>query len=89
MKNVDLDEPTAFLDRVYLGCTQRECKPDGKLWRNIQRCLNHVFLLEQLKNYWGGKSHAKTAACSYDMERHARKCVERYCELANKKVEQL
>ena len=23
------------------------------------------------------------------MERHARKCVERYCELANKKVEQL
>ena len=27
MKNVDLDEPTSFLDHVYLGCTQRECKP--------------------------------------------------------------
>ena len=26
---------------------------------------------------------------SYDMEKHARKCVERYCELADKKVEQL
>ena len=25
MKNVDLDEPTSFLDHVYLGCTQREC----------------------------------------------------------------
>ena len=26
MKNVDLDEPTSFLDLVYLECTQRECK---------------------------------------------------------------
>ena len=24
MKNVDLDEPTLFLDHVYLGCSQRE-----------------------------------------------------------------
>ena len=28
MKNVDLDETTSFLDHVYLGCTQRECKPN-------------------------------------------------------------
>ena len=28
MKNVDLDEPTSFLDHVYLECTQRECKPN-------------------------------------------------------------
>ena len=35
------------------------------------------------------KPHAKTVAWSYDMEGHARKCVERCCELANKKVEQL
>ena len=28
MKNVDLDEPTSFLDHVSLGCTQRECKPN-------------------------------------------------------------
>ena len=26
MKYVDLDEPTSFLDHVYLGCTQREWK---------------------------------------------------------------
>ena len=25
MKDVDLEEPTSFLDHVYLGCTQREC----------------------------------------------------------------
>ena len=36
------------------------------------------------------KPHAKTVAWSYDMAGHARKYVERYCELANKKkVEQL
>ena len=28
MKDVDLDEPTTFLEHVYLGCTQRECKPN-------------------------------------------------------------
>ena len=34
--------------------------------------------------------HAKTVGWSYDMEGHARTCVERCCELANKKkTEQL
>ena len=28
MKHVDIGEPTSFLDRVYLGYTQRECKPN-------------------------------------------------------------
>ena len=31
----------------------------------------------------------KTSAWSFDMEGHARKCVERYCEVENKKTEQL
>ena len=34
-------------------------------------------------------SHAKTVAGSCDIDGHAKKCVERFCELANKKVEQL
>ena len=25
-KEVDLGEPTSFLDHVYLGCTQRKCE---------------------------------------------------------------
>ena len=33
------------------------------------------------------KSHAQSAAWSYDMEGHAQKCVERYCELTIKKVD--
>ena len=42
---------------------------------------------EKLPWWWG--PHAKTVAWSYDMEGHARKCFKRYCELANKKMEQL
>ena len=58
--------------------------------KKTQRCLNHVFLLEQLTNYLGGNSFTKkTVAWSYDMEGHARKCGERHCELANRRVEQL
>ena len=34
------------------------------------------------------RSHADTIAWSYDMEGHAKKCVERYCELANKNIQQ-
>ena len=34
------------------------------------------------------KLHANTVAWSYDMEGHAEKCVERDCELANKKTKQ-
>ena len=26
MKDVDLEEPTSFLDHVFLCCTQRECQ---------------------------------------------------------------
>ena len=59
------------------------------LLRENQRCLNHVSLLEQLKNYQVAKTSRKDGCVAHDMERHARKCVERYCELANKKVEQL
>ena len=55
---LDLDEPTSFLDHVYLGRTQRECKPNEKI--NVDRVQtrysNHEFLLEQLKNYQGGKN---------------------------------
>ena len=52
-KNVDLDEPTSFLDHVYLGCTQREREPNEII---VQQCSNHEFLLGQLKNYQGGKN---------------------------------
>ena len=38
---------------------------------------------------WSGKLDADIFSWSYDMEGHAKKCVERYCELANKTLQQL
>ena len=60
-----------------------------QLLNSSQRYLSQVYLLEQLRNCQDSTHRAKTSSCSHDMERHARKCVDRYCELANKKTEQL
>ena len=35
MQNVDIDEPTSFLDHVFLGCIQRECQPNGTIESRI------------------------------------------------------
>ena len=78
-----------FLDHVHLGCTQRGDTPNESSLSNLEQCSNHEFLLEHLKNCMSEKPHAIIVAWSYDMEGDARKCVERCCELANEKIEQL
>ena len=37
MKDVDLEEPTSFLDHADLGCTQRECTISNQIVTKIQR----------------------------------------------------
>ena len=37
-KEIDLGEPTSFLDHVYLGCTQRQCERS----KDIGQLQNHV-----------------------------------------------
>ena len=49
MKNVDLDEPTSILDHVYLAVLNVNANRMKLLLKNIQRCLNPVFQLGQLK----------------------------------------
>ena len=58
MKDVDLGEPTSFLDHAYLGCTQRECqiskgilKSVMILWQTTEICSNHGFLPELWQNF--------------------------------------
>ena len=66
MRHVDLDEPTSFLDHVFLECTQRECKTNETVMNENRKCSNHEFMQEQ-------NPHAKTVTWSYDMEGHAQK----------------
>ena len=90
MKDVDNEEPTSLLDHVYLDALNGNANQTRKLLDKTTRYLNPVFLLEQTEKLPGwDKPRAKTSAWSYDVEGHARKCVERYLELANKKTEQL
>ena len=58
-----------------------------------EMCSNPGFCAgtkEKLPTRASGKLDAETiSSWSYDMEGHAKKCVERYCELANKTTQQL
>ena len=87
MMNVDTDETTSFVDHAHLGCTQRDCKPNETIIEQFSKMYESRISAGATENLPGlQKPHA---AWSCDMEGLAQKCVERYCELANKKVEQL
>ena len=89
MKLIDLGEPTSFTMCTWDVLNANANRTRISL-RNTRRCSNQEFLLEQLKKKLGWeKPHARTAAKSYDVEGHAEECVGRYCELANRKADQL
>ena len=91
-KEVDLGEPTSFLDHVYLVCTQRQCEISKDIVDNYRTMFESRISAgakEKLPTRASGKLDAETlSSWSYDMEGHATKCVERYCELANKSTQQ-
>ena len=94
MKHVDLGEATSFFDHVYLGCTQRECQISKDIvdnYRSMFESRISARATEKLSETKAtGKPDAETiSSWSYDMGCHAKKCAERYCELANKTTEQL
>ena len=87
-KEVDLGEPTSFLDHVYLGCTQRQCEISKDIVDNYRTMFeSQNFRGVELKNLPYSENF-RISSWSYDMEGHAKKCVERYCELANKMTQQ-
>ena len=43
-KEVDLGEPTSFIDHVYLGSTQRQCEKSKDIVDNTEPCSNREFL---------------------------------------------
>ena len=87
-KEVDLGEPTSFLDHVYLGCTQRQCQ-------NKKRYCAQLRATFESRISAGGteklpySENFRISSWSSDMEGRAKECVERYCESANKSTQQL
>ena len=94
INDVDLGEPTSFLDHVYLGCTRRECEKSKDVvdsYRSMFKSRISARATERLLETQATETlDAETiSSWSYYMEGHTKKCVERYCELANKTTEQL
>ena len=87
-KQVDLGEPTSFLDHVYLGCTQRQCEISKDIVDNYRTMFESRISAGGLEKL-PFPQNLRISSWSYDMAGHAKKCVERYCELANKTTRQL
>ena len=87
-KEVDLGEPISLLDHEDLGCTQRQCEISKDTVDITEPCLNREFPrggTEKLQY----SENLRISSWTHDMEGHAKKCVERYFELANKTTQQL
>ena len=87
-KEVDLGEPISFLDHVYLGCTQRQCEVSQDIVDNYRTMFESRISAGGLEKL-PFSQNTRISSWSYDMVGHAKKCVERYCELANKTTQQL
>ena len=87
-KEVDLGEPTSCLDHVYLGCTQRKFEISKDIVDNYRTMFESRISAAGLEKL-PFPQNFRISSWSYDMEGHAKKCVERYCELANKKTQEL
>ena len=87
-KEVDWGEPTSFFDHVYLGCTQRPCEISKDTVDNCRTMFESSISASAMEKL-PCSENLSISSWSYDMEGHAKKCVERYCELANRTTQQL
>ena len=87
-KEVDLGEPTSFLDHENLGCTQRQCQTSKDTVDNYRTMFDSRIFAGRTEKL-PCSENLSISSWSYDMAGHAKKCVERYCGLANKTTQQL
>ena len=72
-KEVDLGEPTSFLDHVYLGCTQRQCEISKDIVDNYRTMFESRISAEGTEKL-PCSENLRISSWSYDMEGHAKKC---------------
>ena len=87
-REVDLGEPTSFFDHVYLACTQRQCQVSKDIVDNDRTMFESRISAGETEKLPYSENFS-ISSWSYDMEGHAKKCVERYCELVNRTTQQL
>ena len=87
-KEVDSGKPTSFLDHAHLGCTQRQCQISKDIVDNHRKIFESPISTMQAERL-PFPQNLRISSWSCDMAGHGKKCVERYCELANKMTHQL
>ena len=73
-KQVDLGEPTSFLDHVYWECTQRQCETSKDIVDNYRTMLESRISAETIVKLPSPET-LSNSTWSYDMEGHAKKSV--------------
>ena len=90
MKDVDLGVLTWFFDPIHLVCTQRECQTSKEIVDNYRSMFeSRISAVVKETLLCSVKFDTDISSWSYDMEGHAKKCVERYCGLTNKTTQQI
>ena len=87
-KEVDLGESTSFLNLENFGCTQRQSEKSKDIVDNYTTMFESRISAVRVEKF-PFPQNLRISSWSYDMAGHAKKCVERYCELANKTTQQL
>ena len=87
-KEVELGETTSVLAHENLGCTQRQCEISKDFFVNY-RTMFESRISAGATEKLPYSENLRISSWSSDMEGHAKKCVERHCELANKSTQQL
>ena len=67
MEDVDLGEPTSFLDHVYLGCTQRQCQISKDIVDNYRNVFESRISAGATENF-PCSENLRISSWSYDME---------------------
>ena len=72
-KEVDLGEPTSFLDHVHLGCTQRQCEVSQDIVDNYRTMFESRISAGGLEKLPFSQK-IRISSWSNDMVGHAKKC---------------
>ena len=73
-KEVDLGEPTSFLDHVHLGCTQRQSEISKDFVDNYRTTFESRISVEGEVEKLPFPQNLRISSWSYDMAGHAKKC---------------
>ena len=83
IKKLIWGEQTSFLGHVYLACTKRQCEISKDIVDNYRTTFESRISAGATEKL-PCPENTRIFSWSYEIEGHAKKCGERYCELANK-----